>query len=425
VLLDISLPVAGDFGTALLLGALLGIEREKRNEREGFGIAGLRSFVLLALIGAVAGHLAKTLSMGWILAVALLVVALVVIAGYFAAARKKPEQLGLTTELAAIATCLLGALATTGNRELAVGLGVLTAALLAYKQPLHALVGKLGVEDVFAGMRFLLATFIVLPLMPDKAIDPWGAINPYRLWLLVLLISGLSLLGYVASRWLGPGRGTAVTAATGGLVSSTAVTLTFVKQSHEPHANGASLAGGILLAWAVMFARVVVAATLVHPPLCASLSVPFGAMLVACSVAAVLCFARSRRGGGPATAAGDVLLKNPFSLVAAGKFALLFGAVQLLLKLAQTYLPQSGTYVVAAVAGLTDVDAITLSMAQQAKAQADAMATAVLAILLAAASNTIVKAAMAAGMGHRRLRLPVLVSTAAVLVAGAAALLLT
>jgi uncharacterized membrane protein (DUF4010 family) len=208
-------------------------------------------------------------------------------------------------------------------------------------------------------------------------------------------------------------------------VSSTAVTLTFVKQSHEPHANGSALAGGILLAWAVMFARVVVAATLVHPPLFASLVVPFGAMLVACSVATALCFARGRRAGAPTTATGDVPLKNPFSLVAAGKFALLFGAVQLLLKLAQTYLPQSGTYVVAAVAGLTDVDAITLSMAQQAKAQADATAMAVLAILLAAASNTIVKAAMAAGMGHRRLRRPVLVSTAAVLVAGAAALLLT
>jgi len=420
---DLTLTVARDFGTALLLGALLGIEREKRNEREGFGIAGLRSFILIAQIGAMGGYLAKTLAMPWILVAALLVVAIAVIAGYVAAARTKPDKLGLTTELAAIATCLLGALATTGHREVAIGLGVLTAALLAYKQPLHAMVGKLGVSDVFAGLRFLLATFIVLPLMPDEAIDPWGAINPYRLWLLVLLISGLSLLGYVASRWLGPGRGMAVTAATGGLVSSTAVTLTFVKQSHEPRASSMALAGGILLAWDVMFARVVVAASVVHPPLFASLIVPFGAMLVACSVAAALCFARSRRTGQHETAAGDVPLKNPFSLLAAGKFALLFGAVQLLLKLAQAYLPQSGTYVVAAVAGLTDVDAITLSMAEQAKGAPDTAAVAVWAILLATASNTVIKAGMAASVGHRQLRWPVVVAAAAVLACGAGAML--
>jgi uncharacterized membrane protein (DUF4010 family) len=113
---------------------------------------------------------------------------------------------------------LLGAMVMLGDQELAIGLGVVTAAVLAYKQPLHGFVEKLGWDDVYAGVRLLIATFIALPLLPDRAIDPWGALNPYKLWLLVILISSLSLVGYVLTRWLGPTRGAALTGLTGGLV---------------------------------------------------------------------------------------------------------------------------------------------------------------------------------------------------------------
>ena len=120
-----------------------------------------------------------------------------------------------------------------GDQALAMGVGVITAAVLAYKQPLHGFVEKLGWDDVYAGVRLLIATFIALPLLPDRAIDPWGALNPYKLWLLVILISSLSLVGYVLTRWLGPTRGAALTGLTGGLVSSTAVTLSFSKEARE------------------------------------------------------------------------------------------------------------------------------------------------------------------------------------------------
>ena len=123
---------------------------------------------------------------------------------------------------------LLGPMVMLGDQALAIGLGVITAAVLAYKQPLHGFVEKLGWDDVYAGVRMLIATFIALPLLPDRAIDPWGALNPYKLWLLVILISSLSLVGYVLTRWLGPTRGAALTGLTGGLVSSTA-TNTLVK----------------------------------------------------------------------------------------------------------------------------------------------------------------------------------------------------
>jgi uncharacterized membrane protein (DUF4010 family) len=411
---------AQDFGTALLLGALLGIEREKRNMREGFGIAGLRSFVLLALLGAVGGYMGTALAMPWILPAVVVVVGVVVAAGYVAGVRQRPEQVGLTTELAAVAACLLGAMATTGFRDLAVGLGVGMAALLAYKQPLHQLVGQLGWEDVLVGMRLLLATFIVLPLLPDRAIDPWGAINPYKLWLLVLLISGMSLVGYIATRWLGPGRGIAVTAATGGLVSSTAVTLAFAKQSRDEPQRARALAGGVLLAWAIMFVRVVAVAAVVQPALALALAVPCAAMTAVCAGAAGVAM-RSRDGGG-ADGLPAVPMRNPFSLLAASKFAALFAVVQLLLKLGQQHLPQSGVYAVAALAGLTDVDAITVSMGERVRAAPADVGIAATAILVACLSNTAVKTGMAIGLG-RGLARTVVVGAVAAVAAGAATLL--
>ncbi len=411
-----------DFGTALLLGALLGIEREKRNAKEGGGIAGLRSFVLLAMLGAIGGFLSVKLASPWPLAAVVVAVAGLVIVGYLTAARARPEQIGLTTEFAALVVCLAGALATTGHREIAIGVGVTTAALLAYKDPLHQLVGRLHWEEVLVGMRLLLATFIVLPLLPDHPVDPWGAIVPQKLWLLVLLISSLSLVGYMATRWLGNGHGTALTAASGGLVSSTAVTLTFVKQSRERPAEGVQFAGGILLAWGVMFGRVLVTAALVCAPLAVTMAVPFVAMTLVAGGAGAWYL---RRGSSlpvdPGTPA--VPLRNPFSLLAAGKFALLFAAVQLLLKLGQTYLPGQGTYVIAALAGLTDVDAITLSMAERANLVPDDRMVAAIAIVCASASNTLVKAGMVLGMGHRSLRRPILVATVAILAVGVVALL--
>ena len=141
----------------------------------------------------------------------------------------RDEAPGLTSELAAIVVFLLGGMVMVGDRALAVALAVVTSAVLAYKQPLHGLVRRIDRDDLFAGIKLLIASFIVLPLLPDRAIDPWDAINPYRLWLLVIMISALSLVGYVAMRWLGTAHGTAVTGIAGGLVSSTAATLSFAR----------------------------------------------------------------------------------------------------------------------------------------------------------------------------------------------------
>src|SRR4029077_4096653 len=168
-----------------------------------------------------------------------------------------------------------------------VALGIVTAAVLAYKQPLHGLVARLDWDDIYAGLRLLIASFIVLPLLPDRPVDPWGALNPYSLWLLVLLISSLSLVGYVGSRWFGADRGIVLTGLTGGLVSSTAVTLSFARQSREDtrRATAHTLACGVLLAWCIMFGRVIAEVLVVNRALVVRLLIPFAMMGATAAIA--------------------------------------------------------------------------------------------------------------------------------------------
>jgi len=412
--------VIWNFATALLIGAMLGIEREKHKRGEGASIGGLRTFILFSLIGALGGWLTQALATPWILVAVIVATAAAIVAGYLITARAGGESVGLTTELAAIAACLLGALATLGQRELAVALAVVVAASLAYKQPLHGLVDRLDPDDVFAGLRLLIATFIILPLLPDEPIDPWGALNPQSLWILALLIASLSLVGYVATRLLGANRGIPLTGLAGGLVSSTAVTLSFARQSREREYAGAGsiLASGILLAWAMMFARVIIEVLVVNRSLLAIVATPFSLMAV---VAAAFAWYFRRKAPSADTTEG-IPLKNPFSLTSASKFAAFFALVLLVVKLVETYAPDRGLYYVAALAGTTDVDAITLSLAQYAREGSDAVAAR--GITLAALSNTLVKGGIVAALGSESLRRPVLAATVAILAVGGVTLAL-
>jgi uncharacterized membrane protein (DUF4010 family) len=413
------LTVALDFATAILLGALVGIEREKRkSEEEDYGhIAGLRTFILLALFGAAAGFLSRSLSAPWIFAVSLLIVGAFVVAGYYVTSRTSQNGKGMTTEIAAVIMFMLGAMVMVGYEPLAIGLGVVTAAVLAYKQPLHGLVEKLGWDDIYAGMRLLIATFIALPLLPDQPIDPWGALNPYSLWLLVILISSLSLVGYVLTRALGPSRGVALTGLVGGLASSTAVTLSFAKQGRDTPQMANALACGILISWAVMFVRVLVLVAVVNRGLLMPLLVPFVVMaVVVAGFAAWLYYSDSSARG---EAKGALEVKNPFSLAAAAKFAAFFAVVLLAVKIVQETMPPSGLYAVAALSGMADVDAITLSMAELAKTGEATVA--VLSVVIAALSNTLVKCGMVVVLAGLALGKPILIATAATLLAGLAA----
>ncbi len=412
------LDLARSFLIALLIGALVGIDRERKKAIEpGHSFGGIRTHILLALVGAASARLAVELAMPWTFPVTLAVVGAAVVASYIHQNRDHADAHGLTSEVAAIAVFLLGAMVVVGEPELAVALGVVTSAVLAYKQPLHGAVQRLDAQDLFAGLKLLIASFIVLPLLPDTAVDPWQAINPYRLWLLVILISALSLAGYVAVRWLGSTHGSAVTGLAGGLVSSTATTLSFARSSRSAgEGDGHALAAGILLAWLVMFARVLVLIAVINRSLLLTAWPPIAAMGVVTGAFAVWHY-RAGLADARATRQQEVAVSNPFSLTAAAKVGALFAVVLLTVKLAEKQAPGLGVYVVAALAGSADVDAITLSMADAARTR-DGLAQAPTAIAIAVVANTAVKCAIVLAFGAGRVRAQVVVATAAVLITG-------
>lgn len=419
----VSLHLLWRFAIALFIGALVGIDREKKRGAEnGRDIAGLRTFILFALTGALAAELSQRLASAWLFAVGGLLVGAIVTAGYAVFARVQASY-GLTSEMAAFVVYLLGGVAIVGDPALAVALAIATAAVLAFKEPLHEIVTKIGRDDLYATLTLLICTFIVLPVLPNRAVDPWGALNPYTMWWLVILISGLSLIGYVATRMLGEGRGVPLTGLFGGLVSSTAVTLSFARRSREAGATATTdaLAAGILLAWAVMFGRILIEVAVVSRALVAPIAVPMACVGAVTLAAAALLLWHGRRAGVRGGADAEAVpLENPFSLASAIRFALLFAAVLLVVKLVETYLPGRGLYAVAALAGLTDVDAITLSVAGAAAEGTVDADMAVAAIVIAALSNTLVKTGFVVAIGTAALKRRLLAAVG-LLVGGAAA----
>jgi uncharacterized membrane protein (DUF4010 family) len=414
--------LAQNFLIALLIGALVGIEREKhKNNAHPGSFAGIRTYILFAQLGAVSAWLSLHLQTPWLFISALTAVSLIVLSAYYLENKNKAVALGLTSELSAITVCLLGGAVIFGFAEIAVSLAILTSAILAFREPLHGLVDKIGADDLYAGLKLLIASFIVLPLLPNETVDPWQALNPYKLWLLVILISGLSLVGYVAVRTLGVIKGTMITALTGGLVSSTAMTLSFSRNSKTEQDQDAinRLAAGILVSWLVMFARVLLIVAAVSVPLMQQVLWPLVGLAVVTALFAAGFFLAGRKvASGPAATAMPV--QNPFSLWAAMQFALLFAVVLLLVKLAEHYAPGQGLYWLAALAGLTDVDAISLSLADYAS-RGQSLDVAAIAIGIAVLSNSVVKTAMVWVAGTQTLAVRISI---VMLALGLAALLL-
>ncbi len=394
-----------DFALAAFIGALVGIEREKRKAEQDPSVGGLRTFILIALSGAVAAWLTEKTGQSWLfLGFGIMVIAVILI-GFYAHAMRDPELPGLTTEMAAVLVYLLGGLTMYGFRELSVALAIATSALLAWKEPLKGMVGRLDRDDFYAGLKLMIATFIVLPVLPDSPIDPMNAINPHRMWQLVIFISGISLLGYVATRIAGTAAGTALSGLFGGMVSSTAVSLSFARQSKlDEQRPGAieALAGGLMLSWAVMYVRILIIAYVANQAFGQALVIPMLALAIACALIAGV-FLRWRPRPAEAAEARALTLKNPFSLMAAMRFALLFTAVTVAIKLVADIWPGAGIYAVSALSGLIDATPIALSMTQFATSP-QTIQLAVTAVLLGTAVNNLAKFGLVASLGTAGLR---------------------
>lgn len=415
------------FAIALFIGALIGLDREKRKDEGGStGVGGIRTFLLIAMAGAIAAWLSARLVLPWIFLSASVCVTVLIVTGHAVYALRHAEAAhGLTTEIAAFVTFLLGGLALSGQEALAVALGIATSAILAYKRPIHQAVRLLSEDDVRAVLKLLIATFIVLPVLPREVSGTWGSLNPYKMWWLVILIAALSLAGYVASRWLGASRAIPLTGFFGGLASSTVVSLNFARRSREadaPPGWADSLASGLLLAWVVMCARIGIIVAAVNRTLLQPLW-PFLAAMTAATV--VLAAVHYRRAARPAAGGGgaQLPLRNPFSLTSAIKFALFFTAVMLVVKQVEQFAGNSGLFLVAGLAGLTDVDAITLSMAEHGELAGESVAAAH-AIVIAAAANTVVKCGLVLALGSPALKRRMALATLLILAATASPLLL-
>lgn len=402
--------------TALGVGLLLGLEREQsKAERGGNQIGGVRTYPIVALIGALATLLEP--SSMWLPLVALLGVFALVAISYHHDVIHDADH-GMTTEISVIGTYLLGALAVSrgvvepmADRLLLVAaIGVAMTFLLSSKEWFHTVAAKVSRADFYATVKFLIVAVIALPLLPNRDLGPLQAINPRTLGLLVVTISGLSFLGYVAMRWLGARRGLLLGAALGGLVSSTAVTLSFARRAKESPALAPVAAGAIAVAWTIMLARVCVVVALIDPVLLRTLGIPIGGMLLATLIGLALTF---RRGSDEQPALD---LKNPFELGSAVKVSLVFGLVLLVSRAAIEYVGDRGLYLASALGGTTDVDAVTVSASKLATSEI-APPTATVAISIAIVVNTLVKTGLAAVVGGSALGKRVALTGVLVLIA--------
>ncbi len=412
------------FGVAVFVGLLIGLQREYSYDEEEKPskrtFAGVRTFTLMSLLGCTGAYLAELFRSPWIFVGVLIAVGSLITVAYYASAKR--GQMGLTTEVSAILSILTGALAFWDEMALVVALGVVTTALLSFKGELHRFAERLNREDVLATLKFAIITAIVLPVLPDQSFwpVPFDVLNPYKIWLMVVLISGISFLGYVLVKVVGSRRGVGLTGFLGGLVSSTAVTLSFSQRSQKNAQLAKPFALAITIAWLVMFIRILIVVGALNIPLLSVVWLPITAAGVAALVYGAYLYLAPRLDDDE-----DVTVTNPFELGPAITFGLLYGVILLVSRAAQLYFGDTGVYLSSILSGLADVDAITLSMSELSNTGAVTMETAARAITLAAMSNTVVKGGIVISGGSAALRRAFLPGFLLILVTGitAAALL--
>jgi uncharacterized membrane protein (DUF4010 family) len=380
-------------GIALGVGMLVGLQREFAASR----LAGIRTFPLVTLLGSLCALLSQQAG-GWVLVGGFLALAALVVAGYVGQLREDADDLGLTTEVAALVMFGVGAFLILGTPAVAVAVGAATAILLYLKRTLHEFAGKLGEADIRAMMQFALVSLIILPLLPDRAYGPYQVLNPRQAWLMVVLIVGISLGGYLAQKLAGARLGTVLGGVLGGLVSSTATTVSYSRRTARSPAAGPAAALVIMLASTIVFVRVLIEIAVVTPANLGELAPPLVALF---SVSLVLSAMLWHRGRNERYEVPES--ENPAELKAAIFFGLLYSAVLFGAAAAKQHFGEAGLYVLAVPSGLTDLDAITLSTAQLVKGGRIDTDTGWRVIVVASMANLVFKAGTVALLGHRLL----------------------
>lgn len=403
-------------GEALLIGLLVGVEREgDREERH----AGLRDFISIALAGGLCG----LLNQPWITAAALL--ALTAMMGIFRATT--PGRTGITTEIVGVVTFLLGVLTATPNLEwgsqLAIALTVILALFLEARTTLRRFfIETVSETEVFDTLRFLAVVFVIWPVLPDKDFGPYESFNPYRVWLFVILVCSISWIGYFLQKFLGERQGLRLTGVLGGLASTTAATSALARNAAEDPAHARAYANTAVLANVVQIPRVAALLALVGAATTAPLLNAAWPVLLAMTAAGLLlAFWLDRNGDQPEAAAASVAARNPFRLMPALKFGVLFALVRFIARFFSAQFGQSGAIGASVVGGLVDVDAIVVTLSGLLRDGKLTAGIGVAGLLLAILSNAVLKTILAYGGGRRFGRI-VLLGFAVMIAAGAAVL---
>lgn len=394
------------FGFALVIGALIGLEREFFQQKEDSpDFAGIRTFSLIALLGSVSSYLAD--DFGIILAaLALGGLILMIVVSYSGALVRSKTETGITTEVAAILTFLFGVLVMGDHASVAIALAVITSLLLTFKGKLHGFIRNMSVDDIHVTLQFALVAAVILPLLPNRTIDPLGLLNPFQIWLMVVFVSGIGFSGYVLMKIWGPSRGINLMGVLGGLASSTATTISFSSASREYPQMAQHYARAVVLASTVMFPRVLFLILVIHPPLAFKVIIPFILMLL---TGLIFIFVSQKNMSPEAVAIHpEYKITNPLKLSTAIKFGLLFAFVLIVVEYSQKLLGSSGVYLASFLTGLTDVDAITLSVARLVKNAQLSSDVAGISVMIAALMNTVSKGAISYFSGSPELRKPVI-----------------
>jgi uncharacterized membrane protein (DUF4010 family) len=383
---------------ALGLGLLVGLQREHVASQ----LAGIRTFPLITILGVVCAMLAQAFG-GWVIAAGLIAVAGLIVVGNIARSGAGPADPGLTTEIAMLLMYGVGAYVVVGSEAIAIAIGAGAAVLLQYKGELHGIARKLGDEDLRAIMQFALISLVILPVLPNQTYGPYDVLNPRDIWLMVVLIVGLSLAGYIAYKFLGEHAGVLLGGILGGIISSTATTVSYARRTVRDPASSRLASIVIMIASTVVFVRVMLEIAVVQPFFLALIWPPF-AVLLGVNVAlsgVVWITGRHAENTMPAQ-------ENPSELKAALLFGLIYAVVLVAVAAAKTHFGDRGLYVVGALSGLTDADAITLSTSQLVGTERLDPDHGWRIIVIALMANVFFKAATIAAIGHKELLLRVI-----------------
>ena len=389
------------FAMALAIGFLIGLQREFSHGIDGREIAaGERTFALLSLSGALAAMVSDELGTPLILVGSLLILGIFTSIAYSSDVWKR-ENVGITSEVAIIIAILIGALCYLGYLAFAAAIGIATTVVLSIKLETDRFVRALTREEVFAALQLAVITAIVLPILPNRSFwePPFDVINPFNIWLMVVFISGINFLGYVFIRIVGSEQGIALAGFLGGLVSSTAVSLSFSERSKKQPGLAKPLALAITIAWTVMFTRVLIEVGVLNGELLGVVWIPIAsAGLVALLYCAYLYLTHRH------SDKSELEFQSPLDLGSAIRFGLIYGFILLFSRAAHLYFDETGLFISSILSGLADVDAITLSMSKLSSTGAIELNTASRAIVLATMSNTVTKGAIVLMGGSPGLR---------------------